>query len=738
MKQIPTRTCLTVLVVMAILIVGLATTTPSKNTPDEMTSAREPSTEGLSQGNSANWDSSTTGPKAALTGNDFAREGSGSNGKDISFKWPIDFATGANPSSAAFNAAAGEQFPHLYQSRSTLSDSLGVGDFNRDGKPDVAQTNVIAGSVSVFLGDGRGGFKPPDLYDVGVNPHFVVAGHLDLDRHLDLAVADFGSSDVAILLGDGDGSFQPARFFSVPAPRNVAIGNFNDDGIPDLAVASNAPAAGPSPSVRGVAILTGSKEGNGTTFSPAQFIVPTGNNTQATVNYVAVGDLNGSGVDDLAVGVGYSPSAGDQQANDTKLTGDDVLIFLNNDRSATIPGQPFDMTPDQDPIRVGAIPNGIAVADLNGDANPDLAVIDNGIGNGDVTTLLGDGRGHFEVKDRNVTLGGSPRAFALADFDADGIADLVTANFFSSTVSVLRGNGDGTFQPAVDFWSGDATTGVAVGDFNDDGRVDVVAGRLRNDHLALLLNDSPQRGDGVVIDRDISYGSPTHPTNDPYAAHHTLDVYSPPKGTTSFAGSGQRYPIVLFAHGGAGITGDKSQVSLLMRSLALEGIVAVSTNYRLVGGQLDHQTRDVAQAFRWTYDNVGSRTYGGDPNNMFVVGTSAGALVHRLGTESKWLEEQGLDYQRHIRGMVVAGGIPLTAPSPSQRPQLLLAGSEGLETAMGPAAKAYSEASANLGAESYHETIAGRDHLTIVSRMALVGDEARVFMLNFMQKHITR
>ena len=726
---------------MAMLFGGLAPFAPAADTPKESAPAAVfgdmPLQEGVSSSGKF-----PAGRSASTKGN-LVQEHLSAGGNEISFKEPMDFATGANPSSADFNRASGEQFPVVINARALMSDSVAVGDFNHDGKHDVAQTNVIAGSVSVFLGDGRGGFGPPHLYDVGVNPHFVVVGHLDLDRHLDMAVANTGSGDVAILRGTGATAepFQPAAPVPVPAPRNVAIGNFNDDGIPDLAVASNAPGAGPLPSVRGVAILTGSKDGDGTTFSLVQFIVPTGNNPQATVNYVAVGDFNGSDFDDLAVGVGYSPSAGDQQAQagSTQLTGDDVLIFLNRDQAATIPEQPFDMmTPDQPAIRVGAIPNGIAVADLNGDSNPDLAVMDNGIGNGDVTTLLGNSEGHFAVKGPNVSLGGSPRAFALADFDDDGIADLVTANYFSSTVSVLRGNGDGTFQPAVDFWSGDATTGVAVGDFNDDGREDIVAGRLRNDHLALLLNDSPQRGDGVVIERDVSYGSPTHPTNDPYAAHHTLDVYSPPKGTPSFAGSGQPYPIVFFAHGGAGITGDKNQVSLLMRSLALEGIVAVSTNYRLGGARSpdDGETRDVALAFRWTYDNVGSRNYGGDPNNMFVFGTSqGGTLVGRLGTEPKWLADQGLDYQLHIRGMVVANIAPLTAPTPTQRPLLLMTGTEALEIATGPAAQAFSEASSSLGAESYHETIAGRDHLTLVSRMALAGDPGRVHMLNFLRTH---
>jgi len=109
--------------------------------------------------------------------------------------------------------------------------------------------------------------------------------------------------------------------------------------------------------------------------------------------------------------------------------------------------------------------------------------------------------------------------------------------------------------------------------------------------------------------------------------------------------------------------------------------------------------------------------------------------VGRLGTEPKWLADQGLDYQLHIRGMVVANIAPLTAPTPTQRPLLLMTGTEALEIATGPAAQAFSEASSSLGAESYHETIAGRDHLTLVSRMALAGDPGRVHMLNFLRTH---
>jgi predicted esterase len=642
------------------------------------------------------------------------------------------------PSSAAFNVASGDQI-HPLLARVPLSDSVTVGDFNHDGKPDVAQTNVIAGTVSVLLGDGRGGFSPPRLHPVGVSPVFVAAGDLDLDGRLDLAVANFGSNDVAVLRGNGDGSFQPASFIPAPAPRNVAIGKFNSDDIPDLAVASSAPGTGTlftpnTPTAGGVAVLAGDGVGG---FNLAQFLTTTAGDRPVNANYVASGDFDRDGRDDLAVGVGISSNAGDQQSGDTKLTGDDALIFLNRHQPlGTTPGEPFSSAPEQR-IRVGAWPAAITVADLNGDADPDLAVLDSA--SGDITTLLGDSTGRFVVKATNATAGAIPRSLAAADFNDDGVLDMVTASFAASTISVLQGNGDGTFRPAVDFWSGDATTSAAVGDFNDDGRVDVVAGRLRNDHLALLLNDSPHAGDGVVIERDIYYGIPTDAASDPFAAHRTLDVYSPPPGTASFAGSGQPYPVVFFAHGGGFISGDKSMVGYFMRSLALEGVVAVSTNYRLGPGYAYPQTKtdaanDVAEAFRWTRDHIGSSAYGGDPRNIFVFGYSAGAeAAAKLATEDTNSAEQ-----KNIRGLVLAGLGPPNKPGNAAvlPPSLLFNGDESLEPAITGISVAFTAESRRRGGESDHVIVTGRDHLTLVSDMALDGDPGRVALLNFMSRHI--
>jgi hypothetical protein len=679
-------------------------------------------------------DGRSTAPPQARAASRKAKAVRQAGRQQIWFRPPVDFATGAVPSSEAFNAAQGDQLIPLTTGHAALSDSVGVGDFNGDGKPDVAQTNVVAGSVSVFLGRGGGDFAKAVTHPVGVHPNHIAVGDLDLDARLDLVVANVGSNELTILRGTGDGGFGAASLVPVPRPQNVAIGRFNADDIPDLVVASGAPSAGcpvacaVSPA-GGTAVLTGAKSAGGAlTYTPMQLITHShsGTGRPVSANYVAVGDFDGSGRDDLAVGVGTNRSAGGKHPLDPGLTGDDLLVFLNRNDA----GQPFRSAPDQEPIRVGGSPDAIAVADWNADDHPDLAVLHNG--SGDVTSLLGDSAGRFTVRAVNVSVGATPRSLTVGDFDDDGAHDLVTASFGASTISVLRGNRDGTFQPAVDFWSGEAPTSVAAGQFDHDGRLDVVVGRLRLDKLSLLINDSPHRGDGVEIRRNIPYGIAAQPTDERVAHRHTLDVYIPPPGAQTFAGRGRPNPVAFFVHGGQGISGDKSAVSFLMRSLAAQGIVAVSVNYRLGFGMTADQVKDVAQAFRWTRDHVGSNDIGGDPANLFLFGHSGGAgLLATFATDPAYSEEQ-----KSVRGLIFVSGGGAAEGMRSRGPSLLMSGTEGLEVLGATLAASFAGASAAAGADSEYIAIPGRDHWTVLARMALADDEARGHQLSFMRKHL--
>jgi hypothetical protein len=144
--------------------------------------------------------------------------------------------------------------------------------------------------VSVLRGNGDGTFQPPAKYAVGWEAVSVAAGDFTGNGILDLVVADLGSSNpylyssVSVLLGNGDGTFQPAQEFAAGiSPRSVAVGDFNGDGILDLAVAG----------ASGTRVLLGNGDGS---FQTTNVSYVTGNS-----NFVAVGDFNGDGFPDLAV-----------------------------------------------------------------------------------------------------------------------------------------------------------------------------------------------------------------------------------------------------------------------------------------------------------------------------------------------------------------------------------------------------------------------------------------------------
>jgi hypothetical protein len=185
------------------------------------------------------------------------------------------------------------------------------GDFDGDGKPDLAVTNYDGNNVTVLLGNGAGGFSPAagSPIAVGTHPFYLALGDFNGDGHSDLAVPNAGSNNVTILLGTGSGGFDPAPGSPLAVgsiPTAVAVGDFDADGHQDLAVTDSGS--------NDVAVLLGSGDG---TFSPAAGS-PVAAGT--TPYFVAAGDLNGDGQPDLAV---------------ANYIDNNLSIFLNHSRPDT-------------------------------------------------------------------------------------------------------------------------------------------------------------------------------------------------------------------------------------------------------------------------------------------------------------------------------------------------------------------------------------------------------------------
>jgi hypothetical protein len=329
--------------------------------------------------------------------------------------------------------------------------SVAVGDFNRDGKQDLAVVNQGANNVSILLGDGVGGFGAPTNFAVGSNPISVAVGDFNGDGKQDLAVANLSSANVSILLGDGAGGFSAASNFAVSfGPTAVAVGDFNGDGKQDLAfaVGSNV-----------MAILLGNGDGSfgaATTF---------GSNVNSDPEAIAVGDFNGDGKQDIAVANGAFGSSIQNV----------VSIFLGDGAGGFAAATTFP---------VGDNPRSVTVGDFNGDGKQDLAVANSTSGN--VSILLGNGAGGFAAA-TNFAAGSGAISVTVGDFNGDGKQDLATANNAAGTVSILLGDGAGGFGAAANFGVGSNPFSVAVGDFNGDGKQDLVTANLQSANVSVLL-----------------------------------------------------------------------------------------------------------------------------------------------------------------------------------------------------------------------------------------------------------
>ena len=328
------------------------------------------------------------------------------------------------------------------------ADPRGVatGDLDGDGKPDLAVTNYGSGDVSVSLNHGDGTFTSAVDYAVGANPAAVAIADVDGDGKLDLVVAIGGSGGVEVLRNVGAGAFAPGVSYNAGAPPAVAlaVGDFNGDARPDVAVVNAGDGQGGS-----VSVLLNTGNGTfGTATSHGVGILPTS---------IAAGDLNGDGALDLVVANGN--------------TGDFNLLV--NDGHGAYTTTRHDV--------VGAFPQSVVLSDLNGDGNLDLVTA-----NGDamdLSVLLNQGDGTFTVP-VHTPLDVRPVWIAPADLDGDGRIDLAVLT--TNDVRVLVNDGNGGWIPSLDYAAGPAPRSVVVKDVNGDGKLDLVV--VNTSGASVLIN----------------------------------------------------------------------------------------------------------------------------------------------------------------------------------------------------------------------------------------------------------
>lgn len=272
--------------------------------------------------------------------------------------------------------------------------ALTAGDFNEDGKVDVATANRDR-TVSVLTLDGAGRVAASTTLIVGGGLTDITAGDVNGDGHLDLVVVNSESRNASVLLGHGPAGFDRGRFTDIgDFPVDALLADVTEDGRPDIVAAVQTPP--------GVSIVAGA--GDGTFARPVR--LPAGESPTA----VAAADLNRDGHLDIIAASQLSYEVNVQ-------LGVGGGRFVTGRSSLT-----------------SSLPSDLAVGDWTGDGLVDVAT-SNG-GSDDVSVLAGDGRGHFRPA-RQFRVGRTPGAIVSADATGDGQPDLVTANGGGETLTIL-------------------------------------------------------------------------------------------------------------------------------------------------------------------------------------------------------------------------------------------------------------------------------------------------------------
>jgi hypothetical protein len=330
---------------------------------------------------------------------------------------------------------------------------LALGDLSGDGKPDLAIS--FGDDISVLVDTGTAGapsFAIEHAWATGGGSGSDAVADLNADGKPDVVTANFGADTISVLLGNGDGTLMPRADFGVLSPSAVAIADFNGDGTPDLVACNTAQA---------VVFLNTTTAGATTpTFATAAGFDSGG----LVLGLCTTGDANNDGRPDIVA----------------SAQGMVVVFADKTPGGATMPSFAL-------PVASAGGSNGIALADFNGDGALDVA--------------SSDYAGTLHVALNTTAVRGGPPAFSTvalfsapignylttADLNLDGKADLVVPGAVLLNTTGASGTAP-SFANAVAAQTGRGPDGVGIGDFNADGKPDLLVANANGDTVSLALD----------------------------------------------------------------------------------------------------------------------------------------------------------------------------------------------------------------------------------------------------------
>ena len=343
--------------------------------------------------------------------------------------------------------------------------SVEAADFNNDKFPDLAVTSETDSSVTVLLGNGKGGFTGAEgsPFFAGSIPNDISINDFNKDGNMDLAFANHEKKYLTVLLGNGRGGFtaapkSPFPVEGIPHTHGIATGDFNNDGRLDLATDSWGNDQ--------VEVLFGDSLN---LFKTPGMFFKVG---KRPYQRLRAADINSDGIDDIVT---------------TNSESNNVTILLANGKGGFYEAV-------NSPFACGDAPFGIAIGDINADGKLDLGIINSpgsmaeGKGKNGLTVLLGDGTGKFTaMKGSPFEAGKIPNRIAIGDVNGDNVNDIITSDNDSNKIYLFLMNKNGSVLSRSPIIVGNHPKGVAIAYLNGDGKGDIVVCDQLDNEISIII-----------------------------------------------------------------------------------------------------------------------------------------------------------------------------------------------------------------------------------------------------------